>query len=187
VSRPGLSSFKQVVIHFLVSKLSVILPPPIVLPRFSKNIGKITLWGRYPLTTNVRMQMVCTFIGTHNSHYAEPSMLLVGGCLRWPGDCSWSRLTAMLCLEDCWECCSLIDAHCYQSTCGGGIPTTRHMISLLGEQYALKVCSLVRCLGLPFIHHLLEVRWPSFEHSFSTTLRYLFFHPHAHAHRRVRN
>jgi hypothetical protein len=41
-------------------------------------------------TINTRLQMVCTFIGTFckytNLHYAELSVLLVGGRLRWPGD-----------------------------------------------------------------------------------------------------
>jgi hypothetical protein len=44
--------------------------------------------------------MVCTFIDMlckyTNLHYTELLMLLVGGWLRWPGDYSWSRQTALL-------------------------------------------------------------------------------------------
>jgi hypothetical protein len=55
-------------------------------------------------TINVRLQMVCSFIGTlckyttriMRSLRCSSLMLLVGGWLRWPGDCSWSRLTALL-------------------------------------------------------------------------------------------
>jgi hypothetical protein len=46
--------------------------------------------GGVPLTINVRLQMVCTFIGTLCKYATctmqSSLMLLVGGWLRWPGD-----------------------------------------------------------------------------------------------------
>jgi Na+-transporting NADH:ubiquinone oxidoreductase subunit NqrB len=51
-------------------------------------------------TINTRLQMVCTFIDTLCKYTTcikrNSLMLLVSGWLRWPGDCSWSRLTALL-------------------------------------------------------------------------------------------
>jgi hypothetical protein len=56
--------------------------------------------GGDPLTIDTRLQMVCTFIDAlckYATRIMRSSlMLLVGGWLRWPGDCSLSRLTALL-------------------------------------------------------------------------------------------
>jgi hypothetical protein len=67
-------------------------------------------------TIEVRLQMVCAFIDTFCKYTTcvmgslkwSSLMLLVGGWLRWPGDGSWSRLTALL-LGDCWECVLIPD------------------------------------------------------------------------------
>jgi hypothetical protein len=72
------------------------------------------LWGGgFPLTINVRLQMVCTFIGTLCTYTTRIMrslkrssrcyLLAVGHDGRATVvQVSWRRC----CLEDCWECCS---------------------------------------------------------------------------------
>jgi hypothetical protein len=70
-----------------------------------------TTVGDYSFTINTRLQMVSVFIDTLSKYTTCVTrslkrgsfMLLVGGWLRWPGDGSWSQLTALL-LGDCSEC-----------------------------------------------------------------------------------
>jgi hypothetical protein len=58
--------------------------------------GKL-LWGRGGIPTiNTRLQTICTFIGIVWSLRWSSLMFMVSGWLRWPGDCSWSWLTALL-------------------------------------------------------------------------------------------